>query len=77
MTDKLRNYNCVHHEVIPETIHENERYAINRAEQTHESTRVRERGNAEIQISWASSAIRDRAFCCIQFLQPWKASCKG
>ncbi|MFT4874959.1 DDE-type integrase/transposase/recombinase, partial [Congregibacter sp.] len=44
VTDKLRSYNVAHREVIPDTIHESERYANNRAEQSHESTRVRERG---------------------------------
>jgi len=44
VTDKLRSYGVAHREVIPEAIHVNERYANNRAEQSHESTRVRERG---------------------------------
>ncbi len=44
VTDKLRSYGVAHRELIPETIHENERYANNRAEQSHEATRVRERG---------------------------------
>ncbi|MFK8049002.1 MAG: DDE-type integrase/transposase/recombinase [Halioglobus sp.] len=43
VTDKLRSYNVAHRELIPDTIHENKRYANNRAEQSHESTRVRER----------------------------------
>ena len=30
--------------MIPESIHDNARYANNRAEQSHEATRVRERG---------------------------------
>ena len=29
---------------MPETIHDNARYANNRAEQSHEATRLRERG---------------------------------
>jgi putative transposase len=44
VTDKLRSYPVAHRELIPETIHVTERYANNRAEQSHESTRVRERG---------------------------------
>ena len=44
MTDKLRSYGVAHRELIPETIHVTERHANNRAEQSHESTRVRERG---------------------------------
>jgi len=31
-------------EVIPEAMHDNARYANNRAEQSHEASRVRERG---------------------------------
>jgi putative transposase len=44
VTDKLRSYPVAHREVIPEAIHVTDRYANNRAEQSHESTRVRERG---------------------------------
>ena len=43
-TDKLRSYRVAHRELIPDTIHNNERYENNRAEQAHEVTRVRERG---------------------------------
>lgn len=43
-TDKLRSYGVAHRELIPETIHSNEQYENNRAEQSHEVTRVRERG---------------------------------
>jgi putative transposase len=44
VTDKLRIYCVAHREVILESIHDTDRYANNRAEQSHESTRVRERG---------------------------------
>jgi putative transposase len=44
VTDKLRSYGVAHRELISESIHVNDRYANNRAEQFHESTRVRERG---------------------------------
>jgi putative transposase len=44
VTDKLRSYGVAHRELIPETNHVTDRYANNRAEQSHESTRVRERG---------------------------------
>ncbi len=43
VTDKLRSYGVALRELIPETIHVTDRYANNRAEQSHESTRVRER----------------------------------
>ena len=44
VTDKLRSYGVAHREVIPEAIHDTSQYANNRAEQSHEKTRVRERG---------------------------------
>ena len=44
MTDKLRSYGVAHLEMTPETIHGTKQYENNRAEQSHESTRVRERG---------------------------------
>ena len=44
VTDKLRSYGVAHRELIPDTIHLTDRYANNRAEQSHELTRVRERG---------------------------------
>ena len=44
VTDKLRSYGVAHRELIPETIHDTSQYANNRAELSHQSTRVRERG---------------------------------
>jgi putative transposase len=44
VTDKLRIYGVAHRELMPETIHSTEQYENNRAEQSHEATRVRERG---------------------------------
>lgn len=44
VTDKLRSYGVAHRELIADSIHVNDRYANNRAEQSHEPTRVRERG---------------------------------
>ena len=44
VTDKLRSYGVAHREVIPETIHDTSQYANNRAELSHQPTRVRERG---------------------------------
>ncbi|MFK7974801.1 MAG: transposase [Halioglobus sp.] len=44
VTDKLRGYGVAHRELLPETIHSTQQYENNRAEQSHESTRVRERG---------------------------------
>ena len=44
VTDKLTSYGVAHRELIPETIHSTKQYENNRAEQSHEATRVRERG---------------------------------
>ena len=44
ITDKLRRYGVAHRELIPEAIHSTKQYENNRAEQSHEATRVRERG---------------------------------
>jgi len=44
VTDKLRSYGVAHRELVPETIHSTRQYENNRAEQSHEATRVRERG---------------------------------
>ena len=44
VTDKLRSYPVAHREVIPEAIHVIDQYANDRAEQSHEATRSRERG---------------------------------
>ena len=43
VTDKLRSYGVAHRELIPDTIHSTKQYENNRAEQSHEATRVRER----------------------------------
>ena len=44
VADKLRSYGVAHRELIPGTIHSTQQYENNRAEQSHEATRVRERG---------------------------------
>jgi putative transposase len=44
VTDKLRSYGVAHRELMPDVIHETSQYAKNRAEQSHETTRVSERG---------------------------------
>ena len=44
VTDKLRSYGVVHRELMPEIIHSTQQCENNRAEQSHEATRVRERG---------------------------------
>ncbi len=44
VTDKLRSYGVAHRELITDTIHDTSQYANNRAELSHQPTRVRERG---------------------------------
>ena len=44
MTDKLRSYPVAHREIMSETVHSTKQYENNRVEQSHEATRVRERG---------------------------------
>jgi putative transposase len=44
VTDKLCSSGVAHRELIPEAIHSTEQYENNRAEQSHEATRVWERG---------------------------------
>ena len=44
VTDKLRSCGVAHRELMQDVIHSTEQYANNRAEQSHEATRVRERG---------------------------------
>jgi putative transposase len=51
VTDKLRSYGVAHRELIPEAIHSTRQYENNRAEQSHEATRVRERGMRKFKSS--------------------------
>ena len=44
VTDKLRSYGVAHQELIPDTVYDTSPYANNRAELSHQPTRVRERG---------------------------------
>ena len=44
VTDKLGSYRVAHRDLAPDSYHVTDRYANNRAEQSHEETRFRERG---------------------------------
>jgi putative transposase len=44
VTDKLRSYGVAHRKLIPDAIRDTSQYANNRAELSHQPTRVRERG---------------------------------
>ena len=49
VTDKLRSYGVAHRELITETIHSTKQYENKRAEQSHETTRVREWGMRKVK----------------------------
>jgi putative transposase len=59
VTDRLRSYGVVHRELMPDVIHDTSQYANNRAEQSHESTRVRERGLRKF-AGWVRAVASDR-----------------
>ena len=44
VTDKLKSYAAAHRRVMPSVVHDTAAYANNRAEVSHQPTRVRERG---------------------------------
>ena len=44
VTDKLRSYGVAHRKLIPDSIHDTSKCVNNRAELSHQPTRVRERG---------------------------------
>jgi len=51
VTDKLRSYGVAHRELMPDAIHDTDQYANNRAEPSHQPTRVRERGMRRFKSS--------------------------
>jgi len=51
VTDKLRSYDVAHRELMLDTIHDTSQYANNRAELSHQPTRVRERGMRRFKTS--------------------------
>ena len=57
VTDQLRSYGVAHRELVPEAIHDTTQYANNRAELSHQPTRVRERGMRKFK-----SAIQAQRF---------------
>ena len=62
VTDKLRSYGVAHRELMPDTIHRTKQYENNRAEQSHETTRVRERGMRWSDISEFKSVRQAQRF---------------
>jgi len=62
VTDKLRSYGVAHRELIPDSIHNTEQYATNRAELSHQPTRARERGMRRFKsITQAQRFLESRA----------------
>jgi len=51
ITDKLRSYNTVKAEALPGVEHHQQKYRNNRAENSHQPTRLRERIMKAIQVS--------------------------
>ena len=52
VTDKLKSYGVAHRELVPNTIHDTSQYANNRAELSHQQTRVRERDMCRFKSMW-------------------------
>ena len=68
VTDKLRSYGVAHRELIPDTIHDTSQYANNRAELSHQPTRVRERGMRRFKsMQQAQYFLSVRAMVCNLF----------
>ncbi len=61
VTDKLRSYSVAHREVLPSAAHDTEQYANNRAEVSHQPTRLRER-----QMRGFKSAGKAQLFLSVQ-----------
>ncbi len=57
VTDKLRSYGFAPRELMPDVVHDTTQYANNRAELSHQPTRVRERG-----MRWFKSADQAQSF---------------
>jgi putative transposase len=58
----LRSYGVAHRELMPATIHSTEKYANNRAELSHQPTRVRERGMRRSDVSGFKSVKQAQQF---------------
>ena len=62
VSDKLRSYGVAHRELIPDTVHDTAQYANNRAELSHQPTRVRERGMRKFKsVSQAQRFLSNHA----------------
>ena len=55
VTDKLRSYGAARKEVLPDVIHDNDKWQNNRAEVSHQPTRQRERQMRRFKLLFDSS----------------------
>ncbi len=62
VTDKLRSYGVAHRELIQDSFHNTSKYANNRAELSHQPTRVRERGMRRSDVSEFKSVKQAQRF---------------
>jgi putative transposase len=69
VTDKLRSYPVAHRELMPDVIHSTKQYENNRAEQSHENTRVRERGMRKFKSFGHAWRILEYSRCRQQLVQ--------
>ena len=64
VTDKLRSYGVAHRELMHDVIHDTSQYANNRAELSHQPTRVRERGMRRFKSMFQAQRFQiGRASC--------------
>lgn len=68
VTDKLRSYGVAHRELIPDAIHDASQYANNRAELSHQPTRVRERGMRRFKSIHQAQRFLNVHATCLQFI---------
>ena len=52
VTDKLASYQVAHRELLPSVTHRRWKYLNNRAENSHQPTRQRERGHCQLEVVW-------------------------
>jgi len=57
ITDKLKSYHAAKQEIMPSVEHRQNKYQNNRAENSHQPTRLREKGDEEVQVSASRPAL--------------------
>ena len=55
--DKLASYQVAHRELLPSVTHRRSKYLNNRAENSHQPTRIRETGDETLRLTWAGPTI--------------------